>query len=682
MKKILITIGFLLFAGISVWAQAPNQFNYQGVARSAAGLPLATTSISLRLTIFDGSSTGTMVYQETHVGITTNTFGLYNVGIGSGTVTSGSWAGINWSTGNKYLQVELDPTGGSSYTVLGNNELLSAPYAMYANNAGTATTATSATTATTATTITGTVPMGGDVTGTNAAATVTGIQGRPVSATAPVSGQGLIWSGTQWAPAAVSGSGTVTSVTAGSGLSGGTITSSGTISMPGVGTPGTYGSSTSIPVITTDAQGRVSGVTTATITAGGSGTVTSVTAGTGLSGGTITSSGTISLPNVGTSGTYGSATTIPVITTDAQGRVSSVTTATITAGGGGTVAGTTNYVPVFTSASAIGNSVMYQNGSQLGIGVTTTLATLDAESTVDTIVSFVGTSSSTVPGHGVARVEYDAATDGAIGIVGTTLDNVSNTGTIGILGGGTSIGIEGFGESNTTTEGTYGVYGQTNSDGFLSIAVGGFPNGYSTGATYNIGIYGDAIDATIPGTGNYAGYFDGDVYINGSMSASTKTFKIDDPLDPANKYLYHSCVESPDMMNIYNGNVTTDASGTATVTLPDYFDALNRDCRYQLTVIGTFAQAIVSKEVSGNTFEIKTSVPNVKVSWQVTGIRKDAYAAAHPIVAEVEKESFNKGKYLAAKEMGQPQSKQIGHFKAKTNNAKEVLKTKAVKAKQ
>jgi len=114
------------------------------------------------------------------------------------------------------------------------------------------------------------------------------------------------------------------------------------------------------------------------------------------------------------------------------------------------------------------------------------------------------------------------------------------------------------------------------------------------------------------------------------------------------------------MMNIYNGNVTTDASGTATVTLPAYFDALNKDFRYQLTAIGTFAQCIVSKEVSGNTFEIKTSVPNVKVSWQVTGVREDAYANAHRVIPEVVKEDKNKGKYLHAAELGKPASQQIG----------------------
>ncbi len=124
------------------------------------------------------------------------------------------------------------------------------------------------------------------------------------------------------------------------------------------------------------------------------------------------------------------------------------------------------------------------------------------------------------------------------------------------------------------------------------------------------------------------------------------SFIIDHPLDPANKFLSHSFVESPDMMNIYNGNITTDASGSATVTLPEYFAALNRDCRYQLTVVGQFAQAIVSREVAGNSFEIRTDKPGVKVSWQVTGIRQDAYAKAHPIVVEELKPAEQQGLYL------------------------------------
>jgi hypothetical protein len=153
----------------------------------------------------------------------------------------------------------------------------------------------------------------------------------------------------------------------------------------------------------------------------------------------------------------------------------------------------------------------------------------------------------------------------------------------------------------------------------------------------------------------------GSVNIVGNLSKGSGSFKIDHPLDPANKYLYHSFVESPDMMNVYNGNVTTNKHGLAVVTLPEYFEALNRDFRYQLTVIGQFAQAIVAKEISRNQFTIRTSHPNVKVSWQVTGIRHDAYADAHRIQVEEEKPPQEQGHYLHPELFGATPEKAIGY---------------------
>jgi hypothetical protein len=143
--------------------------------------------------------------------------------------------------------------------------------------------------------------------------------------------------------------------------------------------------------------------------------------------------------------------------------------------------------------------------------------------------------------------------------------------------------------------------------------------------------------------GGFAGYFTGssaDVVIQGNLdvagtiSKGGGSFAIDHPLDPDNMILRHSFVESPDMMNVYNGVVTTDSLGAALVELPTYFEALNRDFRYQLTVIGQFAQAIITEEVQNNRFAIRTSEPRVKVSWQVTGIRKDRWAEEHRIVVE------------------------------------------------
>ncbi len=138
----------------------------------------------------------------------------------------------------------------------------------------------------------------------------------------------------------------------------------------------------------------------------------------------------------------------------------------------------------------------------------------------------------------------------------------------------------------------------------------------------------------------------GSLNVTGNISKGGGTFKIDHPLDPKNKYLYHSFIESPDMMNVYNGNITTDKYGEAWVQLPEYFEALNRDFRYQLTVVGVFAQAIVGEKIFDNRFLIKTNQPSVEVSWQVTGIRQDAYAKKNRVQVEVNKPESEIGTYL------------------------------------
>ncbi|HEX9934556.1 MAG TPA: hypothetical protein VGB38_05105, partial [bacterium] len=156
---------------------------------------------------------------------------------------------------------------------------------------------------------------------------------------------------------------------------------------------------------------------------------------------------------------------------------------------------------------------------------------------------------------------------------------------------------------------------------------------------------------------DYAGFFDGNVHVSGTLTKTAGSFKIDHPLDPANKYLCHSFVESPDMMNIYNGIVTLDAGGEAVVELPDYFQALNKDFRYQLTAIGYPAPNLhVAQKISGNRFKIAGGSPGMEVSWQVTGVRQDPYAKAHPILVELDKTSKERGKYLHPREYGMPES--------------------------
>ncbi len=203
-----------------------------------------------------------------------------------------------------------------------------------------------------------------------------------------------------------------------------------------------------------------------------------------------------------------------------------------------------------------------------------------------------------------------------------------------------------FGEANNlSTNISSGSYG------------GAFHASGSAGSVY--GLYSSASGST--SGQKFAGYFSGNVHVSGTLSKSSGSFKIDHPQDPENKYLYHSFVESPDMMNVYNGNVTTNADGVAEVTLPGYFEALNKDYRYQLTVLGQFAQAIIQEKVLNNKFKIKTDKPNVEVSWQVTGIRQDAYANSNRIPTEVDKPKEEVGTYLNPEAFGKSLTKGLEH---------------------
>jgi len=156
-----------------------------------------------------------------------------------------------------------------------------------------------------------------------------------------------------------------------------------------------------------------------------------------------------------------------------------------------------------------------------------------------------------------------------------------------------------------------------------------------------------------------AGNFQGDVAATGTIIASQNAVQMDHPLDPANKYLIQSTVASSERINIYSGNAMTDDLGIAIVHLPDWFEAENGDFRYQLTVLGgRFAQAVVSSEIHDRQFTISTNATQVKVSWQVTGVRQDAWAKAHPLIAEQPKSDRERGYYLHPELYGQPEEKQ------------------------
>jgi hypothetical protein len=282
------------------------------------------------------------------------------------------------------------------------------------------------------------------------------------------------------------------------------------------------------------------------------------------------------------------------------------------------------------------------------------------------------TGSNGVVAYGATGVAGYATVAGSIGVYG---NGGSSSGSAGVSGTGGTYGAYGYSASG------YGIYGTTPSAGVdgvhgISASENSGVAGINDNSTAGFGVYGQAASPGGVGggfyntstgdalfayeqNGGYAAFFDGNVDVDGNLSKAGGSFKIDHPLDPANKYLYHSFVESPDMMNIYNGNATTDASGSAVVTLPEWFETLNRDFRYQLTVMGQFAQAIVASKVANHQFTIKTDKPNVEVSWQVTGIRQDAWANAHRIPVEVSKAPADRGLYLHPELFGAPPEKSI-----------------------
>jgi len=201
-------------------------------------------------------------------------------------------------------------------------------------------------------------------------------------------------------------------------------------------------------------------------------------------------------------------------------------------------------------------------------------------------------------------------------------------------------GVAGF---NANGKGVYGV-GTTGVEGQSSVSGGAAVFGFT-------GLLASP----------YSGEFGpGPVRITGNLSVvGTKSFVIDHPFDPENRELWHAAVESSEVLDVYSGNVVTGGDGRAVVRLPDWFEAVNADFRYQLTCIGTFARAIVEKEIEGNSFAIRTDAPNVKVSWQVAARRNDAVMRAHPFAVERDKPAAERGTYLSPVEHGQPRERGV-----------------------
>jgi hypothetical protein len=282
-------------------------------------------------------------------------------------------------------------------------------------------------------------------------------------------------------------------------------------------------------------------------------------------------------------------------------------------------------------------------------------------------------------GQSTANLGANALDEGIYGLGnfrGVEGDSNTTSGT-GVAGFGGAIGVQGVasGVSNS-----WGVSGQASSVGSTTIAtaalgVRGIVTNTAVDSNFRVGVYGETSENT--SANHYAGYFVGKVNVTGTLSKGGGSFKIDHPLDPENKFLYHSFVESPDMKNIYDGVVTLDSAGRAVVELPDWFQALNRDFRYQLTCIGGFAPVYIAQEVSENRFVIAGGTGGMRVSWQVTGIRHDKFAEQHRIPVEEMKGPGERGKYLYPDAFGLPPEKGISFFQRADLAAQEISALRA-----
>jgi hypothetical protein len=368
--------------------------------------------------------------------------------------------------------------------------------------------------------------------------------------------------------------------------------------------------------------------------------------------------------------------------------------------------GTAQYLPLWTAASNLANSKIFQSvGGNLGINTITPSVLLDVNG--DAIVrgslaltpQATATASAGQPSHSVQWLGsvFNSSTNSAqtagfaFRAVPDSTNGPSPTTKFDLFygpGGGsltdTGLSVDHAGNINFVASQTFpratGVLSNTDfvlPAVFISnsnpVAYGmevDTPGSQAFAARFGSGYVG------IYATGaTYAAILDGDVQVTGNLSKAGGSFKIDDPIDPAHKYLSHSFVESPDMMDVYNGNVTTDAKGIAVVTMQDWFEALNSDYRYQLTTMGQFAQAMVSKEIANGQFTIQTDKPNVKVSWQVTGIRHDAWANAHRIPVEEQKPANEQGKYLHPALFGAGPEKSITAAKAPPTSSSVATQT-------
>lgn len=286
-----------------------------------------------------------------------------------------------------------------------------------------------------------------------------------------------------------------------------------------------------------------------------------------------------------------------------------------------------------------------------------------------------GTRSTDGVALGAEAMAESGATIGVLGVAQSRQGIAIEARNEGASGGGLGIAIR---ASTATPSGTavqaeatgnsqaQAIHGLTDGLGMSAVGVLGEAR---QPASEGVGVGGIARGALAIGglflntdAAGQAGLFLGNVNVVGNHTVSgTKSFRIDHPLDPENRYLLHYNLEGPEPFNLYRGTVKLDMAGAAEVELPEYFEAINIDLSYQLTAVGAAMPNLhVAREVEGNRFAIAGGAAGKRVSWQVTAVRNDPWVRDRGFKADVEKSAEEKGRFLYPEGYGRDETKAIG----------------------
>lgn len=635
MKKALL----LLFSVISVQyaiAQAPTQMKYQGVARSASGAPIANGTITVKLDIHSGTATGPVVFSETHAGVTTNQFGLFNINIGSITPLTASVFGA----GTEFMEVSVD--FGSGLTSLGTSQLLSVPYALYAETSGTP----------------GPVgpqgpagpvgpsgldgatgpqgPSGLDgATGPQGPAGPSGLDG----ATGPqgVAGpSGLDGATGPQGPAGANGATGATGVAGANGATGATGAAGANGATGATGAAGANGA--------TGATGAA-GAVGATGPAGATGAVGAAgpTGAAGANGATGATGAVGAQGPIGLTGAAG-----PAGATGATG-VAGATGATGATGPGG-ITGTTGYHPKFLTANTLGNSIMQENTTgNLSVNITPSISyrfyvyqqQLTANGDGQATVFGYRTRDSQNDGTGYAQSVANDATRGfnfwgdlyTFGVGGWNYNDYTRCGgTFGAEVSGTYWGSLGYRSSGLLNYGVYGSAAYANGGGRLSNGAATGIGGGFAGDLMGAWVRGDVMGLTTSGS-MYAAFNVGNTYNTGFHADLVNT----------NGTVTPAYAVTSTKVKVYDDGTAQLANGTTRVNFSPEFAALVAGGKPTVTITpqgqcnGLY---IVSVDEKGFTVaEQNNGTSNVDFSWIVVGTRVDAEAAAVP--AELTNPNFS-----------------------------------------